>query len=173
MIARRAVLFGTITVGVAASAHAAAGGHLPSPVSLAVLAALTAAVGLPMLRRAERRSTLLLGAAAAQVALHPAFERLAAEPAVGMAGHAHQEPPAAMLVAHVVAAVVAAQLVTALDPLLRRVRLPGLDLPTAVTPPTLPRPDPRPASEPSVAVLPWVVATVAPRRGPPSPAPSV
>ncbi len=166
MIALRCTAFGVIAVGLTGLAHAAAGGGLPSPVAFVVLVLLTGAVGAPLFRRGLRPAMLVPVVAASQAALHPVFEGLAVADSTPHPGHGS---PTAMLGAHVIAGVLAALLVTALDPVLRCLRLRGVRLPIScgvvrVGPIAAPRPVP---AGDELIVTARVVALAAPRRGPP------
>jgi len=163
VIAARSLVFGLITVTLTVLAHAAAGGGTPPTIGLAVLVLVTAAVGMPLLRRPMRPITLLTAVGVAQVVLHPVFQGLAADPT----GHAAHGSAPAMLGAHVLAGVLSVLLVTALDPVLRCLRLRCARL-TRVRPAT----PVGPADPPVVAAAPGsstprLVSIAAPRRGPP------
>jgi hypothetical protein len=167
VIALRSTAFGAITLGLTLLAHAAAGGGVPSPVALAVLVLVTGAVGAPLFRRGLRPAVLVPVVGAAQVALHPVFQGLAGMEPAGHAGHGS---PQVMLGAHVVAGVLAVLLVTALDPVLRCLRLHGAPLlvrlgVVRVGPVTQARPIP---ADDHLVVTCRAVVLVAPRRGPPS-----
>lgn len=167
MIALRSTVLGVITIGLTLLAHVAAGGVTPAPAALAILVLVTAAAGMPLLRRRLRPMPLVLVMGGAQALLHPVFEGLATPDPGGHTGHG---PPTVMLGAHVIAGVLAVLLVTALDPAVQclgarrarlRVRL-GLVRVAPVGPaPRVPRPDDRPPT-------PRVLASPAPRRGPPA-----
>ncbi len=166
MIALRSIAFGVVTVGLTVLTHAAAGGGAPSPVALALLVVVTAAVGAPMFRRRLRTHTLIPVVGAAQVALHPVFQGLSDSAVDGHAGHGSALP---MLGAHVVAGVLAVLLVTALDPVVSCLGLRGARMPVRLVvvratpeaePPIVPFAD-------EVVPAPRVTALAAPRRGPP------
>lgn len=166
MIAVRSAVFGVITIGLTLLAHAAAGGATPAPVALATLVLVTAAAGMPLLRRRLRPTLLALAMGGGQAVLHPVFEGLAPMEPAGHAGHASSS---LMLGAHVAASVLAVLLVTALDPALRSLGLRGARLlvrlgvvRVAPVTPLLPLPD-----RDDVIVTPRVAARPAPRRGPP------
>ncbi len=165
MIAARSLVFGLITVGLTVLAHAAAGGGVPPATSLLVLVLVTAVIGYPLLRRTWRPAALPVAIGSAQVGLHPVFEALAQGDGTGHAAHATAP---AMLGAHVVAGVLAGLLVTALDPVLRCLRLRGAR-PARV--PTAAAVEPRvsgPVRPAPPSSTPRVVSIVAPRRGPPA-----
>jgi hypothetical protein len=170
VIALRSIVFGAVTVGLTVSAHAAAGGGVPSPAALAVLMVVTSAVGAPLLRRRLRPTMLVPVVGAAQVALHPVFQGLADTDPAGHAGHGSALP---MLGAHVVAGVLAVLLVTALDPAVRCVGLRGAKMLVRLGVVRV-----APVAESLVVPLddglvltPRVMALPAPRRGPPTSAP--
>jgi hypothetical protein len=163
VIAARSLVFGLITVTLTVLAHAAAGGGTPPTIGLAVLVLVTAAVGMPLLRRPMRPTTLLTAVGVAQVVLHPAFQGPAADPT----GHAAHGAAPAMLGAHVLAGVLSVLLVTALDPVLRCLRLRCARL-SRVRPATPVGPaDPPVLGTAPRSSTPRLVSIAAPRRGPP------
>jgi len=168
VIALRSAVFGAITVGLTVLAHAAAGGWVPAPVALTVLMVVTAAVGAPLFRRGLRPAVLIPVVGAAQVALHPVFQGLSGTSAAGHAGHGSS---LGMLGAHVIAGVLAVQLVTALDPALRCLGLRGASLLVrlgVVRVAPVAEPGPVPADDDLLVLTPRVMALPGPRRGPPA-----
>ncbi|WP_139316014.1 hypothetical protein [Cellulosimicrobium sp. CUA-896] len=89
----RAALVATLVLALTAGAHAVAGGHLPDPLVLAALGALTLA-GTVLAARARftaPRLVALLGGA--QLALHVALDTLGHGAAVCVAGARRVTPP--------------------------------------------------------------------------------
>ncbi len=160
MIAARSLVFGLITVGLTVLAHAAAGGGVPPVTSLLVLVLVTAAVGYPLLRRIWRPAALPVAIGAAQVGLHPVFEALAQS---GGTGHAAHTAAPAMLGAHVVAGMLGALLVTALDPVLRCLRLRGARLVRVPVAAAVEPRAPEPVRSAPPSLTPRVVSIAAPR----------
>lgn len=167
MFALRSCVFGVITVGLTLLAHVAAGGAFPAPAALLVLLLVTAAAGMPVLRRRLGPTPLVVMMGGAQAVLHPVFEGLATMDPAGHTGHG---TASLMLGAHMAAGVLAVLLVTALDPALRALGVRSARLPirlgvvrVAPVAPLLP-----PPADDEVVVTPRVVARPAPRRGPPA-----
>ncbi|WP_395728994.1 hypothetical protein [Nakamurella sp.] len=156
----RSLVFGVLTTSVTALAHAGAGGAMPAAPGLVVLTLITSASAWPVLRRAVRPAVLFAVIGVAQLALHPAFQALAAT-----AGHAGHPGTLPMTVAHLAAGLGAAGLVIAIDPVLGRRRVGRAWRRRAPAPAIAHRPIPiLPAPVSMVAAR---AASDAPRRGPP------
>lgn len=155
----RSLVFGLLTTSITALAHSAAGGAVPTLPGLAVLALTTSATAWPVLRRAWRPAALFTVVGAAQVALHPAFQALAAP-----AGHAGHPATPLMVVVHLAAGLGVVALVLAVDPVIRRWAADRVQrrVPVPVTGPGI-----VPILWPPASPVPARVVTDAPRRGPP------
>jgi hypothetical protein len=168
VIALRSVIFAVIAVGLSAAAHVLAGGGSPPAAGVAVSAALTACLSLPLFRKALRPLALLGVVGPAQGVLHPVFNALTTPTA-----HAHSASVTnfslTMLAAHIGSAVLAALLVVAIDPLVRSMterwalrvaRRPVLVI-SSCAQPALP-------AEDTISAATEHVLLAAPRRGPPA-----
>lgn len=133
----RSTAFAVSAVGLALGAHATAGGEPPVLPLLVLLVALVDAASSTFARRS--RSPLATAAAllTAQVVLHGAFT-LAGPVHAGHAAHAGHLPSVLMLVAHGIAALVMAFLLSHGERLIRRIT--RVLVPVAVLRPFRPRP---------------------------------
>lgn len=167
----RALVIAVVTVGLSAAAHGAGGAAPPTITSMALMTALSATISLPLLLRWTSPAALVPLLTVAQGALHPAFGALAGAPMSQHAGHgtAGAGSTAAMLVAHLAAALLAATLIVLLDRTLRAAFLgrtfwPVLSMPIPAAGPRRPADgfDTRSRNRCSVDLV-----QLAPRRGPP------
>ncbi len=128
---RRAGASALLVVSLSLGFHLLGGGGPPDPATLLGVAALVAAVALPVTARGVRPPGLLLLLGSAQVVLHLAFE--------GGNGHGHDAAPVPMVVTHAVATALTALVLLRGRALVRRgwLRWSAAHLPRPV--PRLPR----------------------------------
>jgi hypothetical protein len=165
----RSTAFAVSAVGLTLGAHATAGGELPAVPLLLLLIALVEAASSTFARRPRGPIPTASALLSTQVVLHGAFA-LAAPPHAGHSSHVSHLPSVSMVVAHGIAALVLAFLLSHGERLIKRVG--RLLLPVALLRPFRPRPASR-----LVVVVPRDVPPLRlaaslhdiSRRGPPNP----
>jgi hypothetical protein len=178
----RAGTFSVLALTLAAGAHTAGGGRLPSVPALLALSVLTACLAFGYARFAPRTPVTLAVLGAGQYGLHEGFSLLSTADCTSSGGHhavqmacgttAHHDPSAGMLVTHVLATALTAVLLARGEQALRALAdrlaqvLPILTTTRVPVRPELPRPTER-------TIRPRLVDAVVPvRRGPPAPVPA-